>query len=137
MVVNQQRLPLGHLGREGNQGAVGIDDERLGLFGEDPWGSFTRDGNRNTQNNAAAPTAVVLARVGRPVIHSLKVEEYEPGGKPLAGQVVTKGNGLCLWEAEANLLNQGANDMADGDVGLLNALGIVRGNVHEEVGSAG
>jgi hypothetical protein len=36
-----------------------------------------------------------------------------------------------------NLLDQGTGDVNDGDVGLLNALRIAGGNIHEQVGTEG
>ena len=105
--VNQQCLPLGHLGLEVNQGTVRIDDERLGLFREQSRGSFARDGHWNAQKDAMASTTVsVRVRTGRPTIHKPTLEQYEPGGKALAEQVVTKGNGLRPRDAEANLFDQ-------------------------------
>ena len=58
-------------------------------------------------------------------------------GKPLAEPVVTKGNELRQRGTEANLLDQGTSDVNDGDVGLLNALRIAGGNIHEQAGRHG
>ena len=64
-------LPLGNPGFEGNQRAVGVDHQRLGLLVEISLRGFSKDGDRDAQDDALAATAAVLWSGDRPGIHAI------------------------------------------------------------------